>query len=239
MKVRHGVTIAVLPLALALSACNRHDAPSDQLAESAKQIVGAQTPTPTPLAEGPYAPRDTCGDLQGAADFREKLAEAVATRDAKAFVALAAEDVKLDFGGGTGRAELTKRLTDKQWKLWDELDQLMALGCAANGQGGITIPWYFEQHIDKVDQTNGMLVTGENVPLLPAPDKKAKPVKAISWDVVELKALKPDDPFQQVTTTDGTQGYVATDKLRSLLDYRLLASSRNGEWSVVSLVSGD
>jgi hypothetical protein len=77
------------------------------------------------------------------------------------------------------------------------------------------------------------------VPLLPAPDKKAKPVKAISWDVVELKGLKPDDPFQQVTTADGTQGYVATDKLRSLVDYRLLASSRNGEWSIVSLVSGD
>jgi hypothetical protein len=77
------------------------------------------------------------------------------------------------------------------------------------------------------------------VPLLPAPDAKSEPIKTISWDVVELMALKPDDPFQHVTTADGTKGYIATDKLRSLLDYRLLASRRNGKWSVVSLVAGD
>ncbi|MBO0749953.1 MAG: hypothetical protein J2O44_05945, partial [Porphyrobacter sp.] len=168
-----------------------------------------------------------------------KIADAVMARDADALLALAAEDVKLDFGGASGRAELKKRLTSKDWMLWDELDQLLDLGCAANPQGGITLPWYFEQHIDKVGQTGGMMVIGENVPLLPSPDAKAKPVKTISWDVVELKTLKPDDPFQQVTATDGTQGYIATDKLRSLIDYRLLASRRNGKWSIVSLVSGD
>ena len=73
----------------------------------------------------------------------------------------------------------------------------------------------------------------------PGPDAAAKPLKTISWDVVELKTLKPDDAFQQVTTLDGAQGYIATDKLRSLLDYRLLATARNGKWSIVSLVSGD
>ena len=237
MTVRLGTSLTLALLLLA--GCNRHHAPSDKLADSASELVGAKKPAPAPLAKGPYAPRDTCHDLAGAGEFRAQLAAAVKARDADALVNLAAEDVKLDFGGGTGRAELKKRLTDKQWKLWDELDQLLALGCAANGQGGMTIPWYFEQHIDKVDQANGMLVTGENVPLLPAPDKKAKPVKAISWDVVELKGLKPDDPFQQVTAADGTEGYVATDKLRSLLDYRLVAMQRNGKWSIVTLVAGD
>ena len=62
---------------------------------------------------------------------------------------------------------------------------------------------------------------------------------AISWDVVRIATLKPDDDFQRVEAKDGTSGYVATDKLRSLIDYRLLASSRNGRWRIVSLVSGD
>jgi len=239
MTVRLWTSIALVPLLLATAACNRHKAPSDKLAQSASELVGAKKPDPAPLAEGAYAPRDTCGDLPGAEGFREKLAEAVMARDANALVALAAEDVKLDFGGGTGRAELKKQLTAKDGTLWDELDQLLALGCAANQQGGLTIPWYFEQHIDKVDQTNGMLVVGEKVPLLAAPDAKGQPLETISWDVVTLTALKPDDPFQHVATTDGTKGYVATDKLRSLLDYRLLASRRNGKWSVVSLVAGD
>ena len=239
MTVRLGTSIALAPLLFAAAACDRHEAPSDKLAQSASELVGAKTPEPEPLSEGPYAPRDTCTDLPGAADFRQKLAEAVLARDAGAFVALAAEDIKLDFGGGTGRAELKKRLTSKDWKLWDELGELLALGCAANSQGGLTIPWYFEQHIDNVDQTSGMLVVGENVPLRAAPDPDGKPIEAISWDVVTLSTLKPDDPFQHVTTLGGTKGYIATDKLRSLLDYRLLASSRNGKWSVVSLVAGD
>jgi hypothetical protein len=232
-------SIALVPLVLAAGACDRHKPPSDKLAQSASELVGAKQPEPEPLAEGPFAPRDTCGDLPGAQAFREKLAEAVMARDANAFVALAAEDVKLDFGGGTGRAELKKRLTSPDRMLWEELVQLLKLGCAANPQGGLTIPWYFEQHIDKVDATSGMLVVGEKVPMFAAPDAAGKPLKTLSWDVVTLTALKPDDPFQPVTTTDGTKGYIATDKLRSLLDYRLLATSRNGKWSVVSLVAGD
>jgi hypothetical protein len=240
MKAGVWTAVAIMPLVLSVSACDRHNAPSNQLAQSARQIVGAATPTPAPLAEGPYAPHDTCHSVKGADDFRRQMADAVMRRDADAFLALAAEDIKLDFGGGGGRAELKKRLADKHWKLWDELDQLLALGCAANQQGGITIPWYFEQHIDKVDATSGMLVTGENVPLLAEPDPKSKVLRPISWDVVSIDSLAPDDSYQSVTTADGkTQGYIATDKLRSLLDYRLMATPRNGKWSIVTLVSGD
>ena len=237
MTVRLGTSLTLALLLLA--GCNRHHAPSDKLADTASELVGAKAPAPPPVAQGPYAPRDTCGELAGAEDFRAQLAAAVKARDADALVNLAAEDVKLDFGGGTGRAELKKRLTDPNWMLWDELDQLLTLGCAANQQGGLTLPWYFEQHIDKVDAAGGMLVTGQGVPLQASPDPKGPALGTISWDVVEIKTLKPDDPYQQVTTTDGKQGYIATDKLRSLLDYRLLASQRNGKWSIVSLVSGD
>ena len=230
---------AVLPLILVLTACDRHEAPSEQLAKSAEQLVGAKEPEPAPLADGPFAPRDTCGDLEGADAFRQSLAEAVEARDVDGFLALAAEDIKLDFGGGAGRAELKQRLTGKDWKLWDEFDALLALGCAANKQGGITIPWYFEQHIDKVDPMAGMIVTGEKVPLLASPEDKGEPMQTISWDVVEIANLKPDDAYQQVKAVDGETGFVATDKLRSLIDYRLSAARRNGKWSVVSFVAGD
>ena len=231
--------IAALPLVLLLSACEREEAPADEVAESAERLVGAEKPEPTTLAEGPYAPRDTCGDLEGAAAFRQALAEAVRSRDADALVALAAEDVKLDFGGGTGRAELKKRLTAEDRKLWQELEELLALGCSANKQGGLTIPWYFDQPIEGVDPMMGMIVTGESVPLLGSPDEDATAVATLSWDVVEISTLQPDEPFQKVETTGGEEGYIATDKLRSLIDYRLLATSRNGNWRIVSLVAGD
>jgi hypothetical protein len=231
--------MAALPLLLLLPSCDRQEAPADELVKSAEKLVGTKKPEPEPLAKGPYAPRDTCGDLEGAAEFRQNLAEAVRLRDADAFVALAAEDIKLDFGGGSGRAELRTRLTGEDWNLWQELDELLALGCAVNKQGGITIPWYFEQTIAGVDPMAGMIVTGEEVPLRSAPEEEGPPLRTISWDVVEIGSLRPDDTHQQVTTTEGEQGFVATDKLRSLVDYRLSATRRNGRWSIVSLVAGD
>jgi hypothetical protein len=231
--------IAALPLALLLTACEREEAPADDVAKSAGKLVGAETPEPPKLAQGPYAPRDTCGDLEGAGEFRQALAAAVEARDADALVALAAEDVKLDFGGGTGRAELKKRLTAEDRELWKELGELLTLGCSANKQGGLTIPWYFDQSIADVDPFMGMIVTGEGVPLLDTPGEEGKRVASISWDVVEIETLKPDDPFQKVLSKDGLQGFIATNKLRSLIDYRLLATSRNGNWRIVSLVAGD
>ena len=69
--------IAALPLALLLTACEREEAPADEVAESAEKLVGAEQPEAPKLAQGPYAPRDTCGDLEGAAEFRQELAAAV------------------------------------------------------------------------------------------------------------------------------------------------------------------
>jgi hypothetical protein len=234
---------ASIALVLALAACERESAPSDTVKEAADTIVGqvdGSTPAPK-LAVGKYAPRDECQDQPGAEDFRRTLAKAVKDRDADALAALAAPDVKLDFGGGTGIGELRTRLAKKDWSLWDELDQLMELGCAVNEQGGITMPWYFAQPIDEVDHAMGMLVTGEKVPLHKDASADSPTVTEISWDVVELKGgLQPGDKFQEVVTPDGkTAGFVATDKLRSLLDYRLIASSRDGKWSFTSLVAGD
>src|SRR5690606_19658044 len=104
---------------------------------------------------------------------------------------------------------------------------------------GLTIPWYFDQAIGGVDPYMGMIVTGEDVPVFKSPEEDAEAVTALSWDVIEIASFQPDEAFQKVETTDGEQGYIATDKLRSLIDYRLLASSRNGTWRIVSLVAGD
>ena len=109
-----------------------------------------------------------------------------------------------------------------------------------NEQGGITIPWYAAKPIDDADPGTAMLVTGERVPLRQDAQGTASEAEEVSWDVVSLVGgLEPDAQFQRVKTTDGTVGFVATDKLRSLLDYRMIASSRDGKWSFTSLVAGD
>ena len=231
----------ICPVAIALllscAACSQEDAPAEDVAEAAEKLIEPSAPE-SPLARGKWAPQDTCAELEGADRFRMRLAAAVAARDVDGVVALAADDVKLDFGGGSGSAELRARLADESLGLWEELDALMTLGCAANEQGGITIPWYSDQDMGEADPFATMLVTGEDVPVYAGPDGDARK-DSISWDLVEIASLDPEKPRQQVELADKTVGFIATDKLRSLIDYRLTASSRNDRWHITSFVAGD
>src|SRR5262245_53875646 len=97
-----------VPLAIALllscAACSQEAAPAKDVAEAAEQLV-APAP-PSPLARGKWPPQDTCAEVEGADEFRTRLAAAVRARDIAGVVGLAADDVKLDFGGDGGRAEL-------------------------------------------------------------------------------------------------------------------------------------
>ncbi len=61
----------------------------------------------------------------------------------------------------------------------------------------------------------------------------------ISWDLVEIASLNPESAFQQVELKDGKIGFIATDKLRNLIDYRLTASGRSRRWRIISFVAGD
>ena len=236
---------------LLLAACSQSDAPSEEVAEAAKQAVEVVEGDEAPkLARGPYAPRDECGTLPGADDFIDDVRTAIDERDAVALVALAAEDVKLDFGGGSGTAELRRRLGDPQDALWQDLAPLPDLGCAANSQGGITLPWYFEQKTSVDDPGDGFIVTGEGVPVYNAPDEEAPVLARLSWEAVEMLHEGPEYPGYRhvrlipavLTQRDDEaplEGYVAEDRLRSLIDYRLTAASRNGRWRIISLVAGD
>lgn len=251
MRARSTSVAAILLLA---AACNRSEAPAEELEEAAEEVVAA-VESEIASAPGDYAPRDDCLELPGGGPFLRELEAAVAARDADALAALAAQDIKLDFGGGTGVPELRRRLAEPDGALWEELAELADLGCAANSQGGLTLPWYFEQQVPVADPFGGFIALGEGVPLRAAPAADA-PVRArIDWAAVELlpeegehegfrhvsvvrpprSGLTGDTALRELPLT----GYVAEDRLRSLVDYRLTAATRNGRWRIISLVAGD
>jgi hypothetical protein len=229
----------VTGLALAAAACSQEDAPAEKVAEVAEEIVEPAAAEPTPLASGEWAPQDECGEIEGAGTFRQILSAAVRARDTDVLVAIAAEDIKLDFGGGAGKAELRRRLEDETRDLWGELDALLALGCSANDQGGITMPWYFDQDLGAADPFTAWLVAGENVPVYAGAGADSRQLGTISWDLVEIAEVDPEAARQRAELADGTVAFIPLDRLRSVIDYRLIASSRNGRWRITSLVAGD
>jgi hypothetical protein len=205
------------------------------------------TLSPTPEADSSvkplasYLPRDECAKLPGFAAFREALFAATAKRDADGLVGLADPAVHLDFGGGSGRDELRKRLADPKSGLWGEIAALAPLGCAADGSVA-TLPAIFSRVPDDIDAARAMLVTGSQVPLRSKPSSRAPAVRSLDWALVTLEGdgFDPAASYARVSAGEGAKGFVATAKLRSLLDYRLIADKgTDGAYRITALIAGD
>jgi hypothetical protein len=233
---------------LALAGCDRASDPAPVQPIEAPPLPSSETSGAgalldrlvAPRQQGEYAPRDECASLPGARAFREALAAAVQKRDIDAIAALASEDVRLGFGGDDGLARLRAKLGESNGELIDELAGLLALGCAATDGGGLTIPWYFAEEYGDVDSYSAMLVTGREVPLYAGADTRSAVKARLSWNMVTLdEGLRPGDTFQAVTGAGGMKGFMPTDKLRSVLDYRLLAVRQDDGWKITALVAGD
>jgi hypothetical protein len=188
-----------------------------------------------------FAPIETCNRQPGAAQFRAALTRAVKAHDAAALVALASPDVRLDFGDGAGRVELSRRLAGAEGpKLWRELDRILPLGCAVQ-DGNLVMPSIFAHDFGEIDASDVMVVTGANVALRSGPSAKVAPIRTLSWSLVE--PLSGDDfgkPFRQVRIHGGgPTGYLASAYLRSPLDYRLVAGRKGRAWRIDAFLAGD
>lgn len=193
----------------------------------------------SPLAQAVrYAPQDDCHGQPGWPTFRDALVASIRGRNAQGLAKLSAPDIALDYGGGSGPAELIRRLKEPDSRLWQELDAILPLGCAMQG-GLAAMPWVFWNVPDDIDSYSAMLVLDEDTPLL----EKAggKPFANAGWVIVGIDPLNFDNNsrFTRVTTHQGIKGWVETRKLRSLLDYRLIAEPKDGQWQITAFIAGD
>ncbi|MFM2372665.1 MAG: hypothetical protein RIS85_2387 [Pseudomonadota bacterium] len=240
--------------ALALAACGNEPAPvpsatpaatpsdlpipAPSVEPEASAIPIASASEDAPVAAATYVPQDECAAKPGWPAFRKALSSAIKARDVDGMAALASADVTLDYGGGSGIAELKRRLADPASGLWKELDALLPLGCAVEG-GLAAMPWVFWNVPEDIDSYSAMLVLGDDTPLLAKPGGKA--VGAAGWQIVGIDPLDfaAKAPTTRVTLHDGGKGYVETVRLRSLLDYRLIAEPKDDTWQITAFIAGD
>jgi hypothetical protein len=234
-----GQDTAPAPESTASAVPSRPDAsaaPSDIPEAQPSEI--ASSAAPAALSGKSYAPRDDCSAAPGWPAFRQSLAAAVRDKDADAMAALAAPDITLDYGGGSGTDELKKRLADPERQLWRELSGILPLGCAVEG-GLAAMPWVFWNVPDNIDSYSAMLVTGDDADLLDSPNGQAQ--GNVGWFIVGIDplAFKPGAKLTRVTLDNGEKGWVETARLRSLLDYRLIAEPKDGSWKITAFIAGD
>lgn len=249
MKTAFG-TWGLLALVL-LAGCGEGPARDgeEQPAAQERGMPGAAPATPPPSVEtGPvlnsasYPPRDDCAAMPGWTEFRGKLQAAITRRDPNALAALVDPDIRLDFGGGAGVKELRRRLDDPGYRLWDEIAALLPLGCGQQDGGAAAMPWIFANAPADADAYRGMLTLGPAVPAYAKPDAGSPVSGRLNWAIVELAEGQegPGKPFTQVVLPGGGgAAFVETAKLRSLIDYRLLATNTQQGWRITALIAGD
>ena len=257
MMVRPALPRLALAALAALAGCNGENASQPEQAAKASPSTAAPAalvpaPASAPAAEASdtateaptapsvvrYAPQDDCATQPAWPAFRKSLVAAIKTRDAQGLAKLAAPDVALDYGGGTGPAELVKRLNDPETRLWQELDAILPLGCAVQG-GLAAMPWIFWNVPEDIDSYSAMLVLGDDTVMLDKPG--GKPAAQVGWTIVGMDPMDFDTDAKAtlVTTHDGQKGWIETRKLRSLLDYRLIAEPKDGTWQITAFIAGD
>ncbi|MFY7835180.1 MAG: hypothetical protein ACOVQ0_02700 [Novosphingobium sp.] len=256
MTGRHRHRCTTLAVAMMLAGCSSEPTPEPSAVAAASVLpqplaspvappepepsVPASTAAEEPLALAGirYAPRDDCADKPGWPAFHKSLVTAIKARDAEAFAALATPDIALDYGGGSGTAELKKRLADPEAGLWQELSAILPLGCAVEG-GLAAMPWVFWNVPEAVDSYNAMLVLGDETPLREKPGSEA--ISPVGWFIVGIDPMSfdPKAKATRVTLDNGRKGWIETAKLRSLLDYRLIAEPKDGVWRITAFIAGD
>jgi hypothetical protein len=187
-----------------------------------------------------FPPRDDCAALPGWRDFRAKLQAAVARRDADALAALSDPDILLDFGGGAGVKELRQRLDDPDYRLWDEIADLLPLGCGQQ-EDSVAMPWIFANSPPNADAYGDMLVLGPAVPAYAGPDAGSSVKAMLNWPIVTVDVYEgKDKAFTEVILPDNAgKAFVETRKLRSLIEYRLIARNTKQGWRITALIAGD
>lgn len=207
--------------------------------------IAALTLTAPAQAEH-LAPRNECGALPGAEAFQMRLATALANRDEAMLRSLVHPQVQLDFGGGSGWDEMRARLVSPDYDLWSELDIVIRLGCAPSYEGSLAMPFYWGQEMPEgYDAYGTYIVLGEKIPLYRSATGD-EIERNLSWEAVENVAYLEtvegveDAARWEVQTADRTRGYVDREKLRALIDYRLLADRNDdGKWQITYFIAGD
>ena len=197
-------------------------------------------------AVGRLCPVDEGSRDASFAAFRTSLTEAVAAKDEARLLAFVDPKIRTNFGGGGGTGDFKT-----QWKtsspdspLWQELASILEHGGTFRGEGqeqSFWAPYVYASWPDEVDAFEHVAAVGAGVPIRAEPKPDAEVVTTVDWAILSLPRVNtpPPDGWQRVKTTDGREGWVQKDDVRSPIGYRGGFSKRSGSWKMDALVAGD
>ncbi len=100
-------------------------------------------------------------------------------------------------------------------------------------------PYYFSAFPDEYDAFEYAVVVGERVNVRSAPSTEGEVLTRLSYDIVGLPGPGSSDGWVQIELADGTEGFMASQFIKSPLGYRAGFEKINGRWRMFFFVAGD
>lgn len=181
--------------------------------------------------------------------FRVKLIEAVKKRDKKYLLSVLDPNVKNSFGGDGGIEEFKEmwEIDSSKSKLWYELRVVLSNGGGFQDKNTFAAPYSFVFFPADLDAFEQQVIFGNNVNLRAKPDKSAKVISQLSYNIVKVDyensvsdgKQEPTYLWLKVETLGGKKGFVSAEFVRSSIDYRAIFVKEKGKWKISAFVAGD
>jgi hypothetical protein len=184
-------------------------------------------------------PRDEAASNPEFERFLRDLLAAVARRDVEAILRVTDPGFKRDFAGSDGIEFLRSDLASADTDFWEEFPRAVALGGTFETYG-FSAPYVYSKWPDEFDPFQCAAVTGTGVRLRQGPGPAARIVTTLAYDIVERIRGDGETPgWVHVRTAAGLSGFVASDYVRSQVDYRARFMFKDGKWWFAAFVAGD
>jgi hypothetical protein len=193
-------------------------------------------------AQQPFLPVDEASSRPHFFSFRAQLQRTIARHDTAALLAIVHPQVKNSFGGNDGIDEFRTmwNIGAADSGIWDVLGTVLGLGGSFLGNDTFVAPYVFSRWPGTIDSFEHVAVIGTNVRVRSAPAADAPVIASVSFSI--LQVARPDVETEGWTAVRGAanrNGFIASQFVRSPIDYRAIFRNEGGQWKLVTLVAGD
>ena len=123
---------------------------------------------------------------------------------------------------------------------WDALEAVLRLGGVFREPDSFVAPytWVIELKENEDPFTTGFVI-GSDIPLRSRPSRYGDIIAVLDEDIVGIGEGGKGTDFLQVRISDGRNGFVHKDHLRSAIDYRAFFGKSTGTWQMNVFIAGD
>jgi hypothetical protein len=222
---------------------------SSSAANESEAAAGGRAQNSLPMLVGGtrLVPVDEAASDPAFSAFRQRLHQIIDRRDASALREVLAPRIHYSFGGGDPSPEgFFEHWSRVSTDLWTELDEVLSLGGKFDERGGVrrfVAPYVYAAWPEAIDPFTHVAAICDETIVRAAPGDDAEATSRLDHHIVELvsddRFNDPDSSWRKIRMPDGGEGYVASECVRSEIDYRAGFERIEGEWRMTFFVAGD